>query len=634
MNKFDVFKVSKSSRKAREMKILLTLILTMMVVVNGTFALQEDQIIQARFIAPVTAFAPGQSYPLAVHIVIKKLYHINSNIPGEDFLIPTNLSLHSTEGVAFGKLEYPKAKMKKFGFSDTALSVYNESIFIFTNISISPEMATEEITLGGTLEYQACDDQTCMAPAEFVFSQTFPLATDSEHVSLINQDIFSSHQQPTSVEQVVTPPAEDSIASTISQKGWIITFLLVFVGGLALNLTPCVYPLIPITISYFGGQTEGRKGSLLMHAIIYVLGMAITYSILGVIAALTGSLFGAALQNPYVLIVIAAILVGLALSMFDVYEIRMPTFLSNFAGGAKKGGFGTFFMGLTVGIVAAPCIGPFVLALLTFVGEKGDVVLGFWMFFTLAMGLGIPFVFLAIFSGSLHKLPRSGSWMVWVRTVFGFILVAMAVYFLEPLFPGSLSYFLTLAVIMLVGGIYMAWLEPTPASGEIFKIVRNLAGVAFFIVAIFFATIGIDAAINNTVASKTAHSETVTPANEINWLPYSEEKIMQAANNKIPVIIDFYADWCIPCKELEKFTFSDQEVVKLSRKFVMLKVDLTRTADPLSKELLQKYGIKGVPTLVFLSEVGSELKELRVVGFVEKEEFLPVMRKTLEYPDK
>jgi thiol:disulfide interchange protein DsbD len=612
------------------MKKTRLLIIEVLVFASLVFAQEENQIIRARFMVPVNAFIPGRSYPLAVEILIRKQYHINSNKPEQDFLIPTALTFQAPEGVAFGKIEYPQAKMKKFAFSETPLSVYDGNILVFTNISISPDITARDIELKARLDYQACDDQTCQAPAELMFSQVFPLTVDSAEVMAINQDIFKQQNASNQTEEVIKPPREDSIAGTISQKGWIITFLLVFVGGLALNLTPCVYPLIPITLSYFGGQTEGRKGSLLMHAIIYVLGMAITYSILGVIAALTGSLFGAALQNPYVLIAIAVILVGLALSMFDLYEIRVPAFLSNFAGGAKQGVFGTFFMGLTVGIVAAPCIGPFVLALLTFVGEKGNVLLGFWMFFVLAIGLGIPFIFLAVFSGSLHKIPRSGAWMVWVRTIFGFILVGMAIYFLEPLFPGSLSYFLTLAVVMLIGGIYLAWLEPTRTGGKVFKIIRNLMGVGFFVVAILFATTGIQASIDQTIASKTASSGKTAPANAINWLPYSQERIAQATTDKKPVIMDFYADWCIPCKEMDKFTFSDLEVIKLSHQFVMLKVDLTRTADPLSRQLRQEYGIKGVPTLVFLSEEGKELKELRVVGFVNKDDFLPVMKKTLQ----
>jgi thiol:disulfide interchange protein DsbD len=403
----------------------------------------------------------------------------------------------------------------------------------------------------------------------------------------------------------------------------------VFLAGLALNLTPCVYPLIPITISYFGGQTEGKKGKLLGHAIIYVFGMAITYSILGVIAALTGSLFGAALQNPYVLVAIALILIALALSMFDLYEIRVPTFLSNFAGGAKQGYFGTFFMGLTVGIVAAPCIGPFVLALLTFVGEQGDMILGFSMFFILALGLGFPFLLLALFSGSIHKMPRSGAWMVWVRKIFGFILVAMAIYFLQPLFPNLLLYSLSLALTMLLGGIYMAWIESTQSRGKIFPVIRNLIGIIFFLLAVIFASNGFTSYVNDRITENPSTAANSPSAGRINWLPFSDEKLAEAVEKNRPVMIDFYADWCLPCKELDKFTFSQSEVIELSRNFQMLKVDLTRANDPVSRELAIRFQVKGVPTLVFLSAQGIELSDLRVVGFKEKEDFLPIMQKAL-----
>ena len=248
--------------------------------------------------------------------------------------------------------------------------------------------------------------------------------------------------------QLLHPESAPAAASEgFGDRGIFVTLLLVFLGGLALNLTPCVYPMIPITISYFGGQSQGKKGSLVAHACLYVIGMAVTYSVLGVFAAMTGSLFGTALQYPPVLIGIALVMVLLALSMFDVYEFRMPAFLNRLAGGSQKGFAGTFLMGLTVGIVAAPCIGPFVLGLLTYVGNKGNAFLGFVLFFVLALGMGVPFIVLGVFSGSIKKLPRSGAWMVWVRKVFGFILLAMAVYFLEPLFPDPLAYRLTFALI-------------------------------------------------------------------------------------------------------------------------------------------------------------------------------------------
>jgi thiol:disulfide interchange protein DsbD len=603
------------------------ILLFLMVSLSLLPAQNSDQVISARFLTSTDKFKPGESYQLAVEIQINSPYHINAQKPSEDFLIPTTLSVEVPEGIALGKFDFPKSEMKKFEFSEKALAVYEGTIHIFTSISIAASFSAGEIVLNGVVGYQACDDKTCQAPAEVNFTQKFPMAAPTEAVNPLNQNLFSERETgpPATVSEGKT--SDNSIASIISAKGWILTFILVFLAGLALNLTPCVYPLIPITISYFGGQTGGRKGKLLGHAIIYVLGMAVTYSILGVIAALTGSLFGAALQNAYVLLAIALILITLALSMFDLYEITVPAFLSNFAGGARQGYFGTFFMGLTVGIVAAPCIGPFVLALLTFVGEKGDVIIGFSMFFILALGLGFPFLLLALFSGSIHQIPRSGAWMVWVRKIFGFILLAMAIYFLQPLFPNMLWYSLSLALTMLLGGIYLAWIEPTESSRKSFLVIRNLIGVIFFLLALIFAGNGLASYIAEKITENTATATMGESDSQINWLPFSDETLAQAVQQNKPVMIDFYADWCLPCKELDKFTFSQPEVIELSRKFYMLKVDLTRASDPLSRELTNRFQIKGVPTLLFLSSQGNELSDLRVVGFMEKEEFLPIMQK-------
>jgi thiol:disulfide interchange protein DsbD len=222
--------------------------------------------------------------------------------------------------------------------------------------------------------------------------------------------------------------------------------------------------------------------------------------------------------------------------------------------------------------------------------------------------------------------------MVWVRTIFGFVLVAMAVYFLRPLFPTMLAYHLTLALILFVGGIYMAWIEPTRVGGKVFPIIRQVVGILFFAVALIAATQGIQGYIQERVGAAVLSGAPGTSGAEegIRWSAYSEAHLEQAAAQSRPVLIDFYADWCIPCKELDKLTFPQPEVVEMSRKFVMLKVDLTSSRDPESGRLKKKYQIKGLPTLVLLRPDGSEAAELRIVGFVKKEKLLSQMEKVLE----
>jgi thiol:disulfide interchange protein DsbD len=606
-------------------KIFILLLLILPISINSQ---NSDHVVSIEIISSVEKFRPGETHLIAVALYIHPSYHINGNKPADEFLIPTVVNFKPQKDFTYGKIDYPESKSKKFSFSEKPLEVYDDTVYIFSSVTIEANFSNKKIAIEGNVGFQPCNDEYCLEPDEISFKKEFLIADINDKILLVNQDIFN-RQLIDAGKKETGATAKIDLAKTTSEKGLLWTFILVFLSGLALNLTPCVYPLIPITISYFGGQTQGKKSNLVAHSILYVLGMAITYSILGMIAALTGSLFGAALQNPIVLIGIALILVGLALSMFDLYEIRMPAFLTKFAGDARKGFGGTFFMGLTVGIVAAPCIGPFVLALLTYVGEKGDPLLGFGLFFVLAIGLGIPFIFLGIFSGSINKLPRSGGWMIWVRAIFGFILIAMAVYFLEPLFPNTLLYYLSLALVFLIGGIYMAWIEPSKSSGKIFPVVRNLVGVIFFLIAVILSVKGIQSYIDKSVAAAKSEAGNFASAGQIHWSEYSENKILDAKEQNIPVIIDFFADWCVPCKEMDAFTFSQPEVVEMSKRFTMLKVDLTTESSLQAKELKSKFNIKGVPTLVFLNANGEELTDLRVVGFLDKEELLPIMQSVI-----
>ncbi len=244
--------------------------------------------------------------------------------------------------------------------------------------------------------------------------------------------------------------------------GWamIWTLLGIFAGGIALNLTPCVYPLIPITVSYFGGKSGQGQGRLYLHGASYIGGLAVTNSILGLAAALTGGLMGAMLQNPVVLGSIAAILILLATSLFGFWELRLPYWLNRAASRSYSGYFGSLFMGITLGVVAAPCIGPFVLGLLTWVAGMGSPWLGFLIFFTLSLGLGLPLFILAMFSGKLDKLPRSGEWMIWIRKLMGWVLVGMAAYFIRPLLPSTIG-MLLMAAVALAAGLHLGWIDRT-----------------------------------------------------------------------------------------------------------------------------------------------------------------------------
>ncbi len=391
--------------------------------------------------------------------------------------------------------------------------------------------------------------------------------------------------------------------------GWamIWTLLGIFAGGMALNLTPCVYPLIPITVSYFGGQAakggEGQ-GKLVAHGLCYMMGLALTNSILGVVASLTGSLMGSILQNPIVLIVVATVLVLFAASLLGLWEMRLPSGLTQAAAKSHTGYFGSLFMGLTLGVVAAPCIGPFVLGLLTWVASMGSPWLGFIIFFTLSLGLGLPLFLLAMFSGQIEKLPRSGGWMIWVRKLMGWVLVGMAAHFIRPVIPGHWS-FLLIALVALAAGLHLGWIDKSEAKFRAFPWLKGGTGVACLVLSTFI------------IASWAMQGPGVT------WKPYSEEVLKEAQNSKKPVIIDFYATWCTPCRELEEVTFHDASVVKQADSdFIMVKVDVTKGGNPVYERLLQQYEVKGVPTIVFLDTGGKEKRDLRLVDFLPADQFM------------
>jgi len=390
----------------------------------------------------------------------------------------------------------------------------------------------------------------------------------------------------------------------------VLVLTAVLLGGFALNLTPCVYPLIPITVSYFGGRSERIEGNKVLHGICYILGLSLTNSTLGVVAAFTGGLVGSLLQSTFILSSIATILLIFSLSLFGLWEIRLPSTLNAFASRTYRGLGGSLFMGLTLGVISAPCVGPFVIGLLSWIAAIGKIWFGFTVFFILSIGMGLPLFILAIFSGNIDRLPRSGEWLIWVKKLMGWILVGMAAYFTRPLFSEFQS-IVIYSVIGISASLHLGWLERSAAHSPGFGKFRKIFGICCLGFVIFFT------------------GKYIVRSPGVSWVPYSDTILEKAIKEEKPVIIDFYAAWCTPCRKMEITTFHSPEVVEQSQHFIMIKVDLTTSATVEQEALIDHFEIKGVPTILFFDANGTERRNLRLVDFLSPNDFLKRMKKLM-----
>ncbi|MFA8342721.1 MAG: protein-disulfide reductase DsbD family protein [Rhodothermaceae bacterium] len=552
----------------------------------------------------------GSELDVAFKLNIFDTWHINSNNPKDEFLFPTTISL-KTETFKFSNLIFPHAEEIKFDFSENPVAVYEGTVYVYGKIKFDEKLELKEYKIPVEIEYQSCNNSQCMPPNTITAEVVVTAVKAGEAVTKINNEVFEKKDAASENKQADEKVSElegDETAAELAESGLFLSLILVFFGGLALNLTPCVYPLIPITIGYFGGQSEGSTGKLVGLGIFYILGMALTYSVVGVITALSGAVFGALMQNPIVIGVICLIFITLAVSMFGAFELKMPDSWVMKAGGAKSGNFGAFFMGLTMGIVAAPCIGPFVLSLVTLVAANGDPVYGFVMFFTMAVGLGLPYLFLAIFSGKLNSLPQAGMWMIAIKKIFGFLLLGMAIYFAAPLLPKAVNEF-ALPIFGIISVIYLLVFDTMANDREGFRKFKTIFSLVIFALSVFMLT--------HSYVSSSGSVE------KVKFEKFDQEKFDASMKKGEKILVDFYADWCIPCKEYDAITFKDPEVVALSKSFDNYKIDMTKSDDH-KEALRKKFGAKGMPTLIIFDTTGKEVK--RFTGYVGPDEFVKILK--------
>ena len=567
------------------------------------------------------AIAAGGQGRARVAIAIAAGWHVNANPPALDYMIPTEVELRGGSGITAGKPRYPAPKKVKLSFEDSELLVYDGAAVIEVPLLAAATSPPGRRTLEGQIRFQACNDQVCLAPATITFQIPVEVGAASGSGAVAGSDSATSpagapgdtlESVPSGGFATAPPPGGASSATALKgleaalASGGLVWFLALFVGGLFLNLTPCVFPMLGVTVSIFGARRQEPLPRVLTAATLYVLGVVVMYSTLGVVAALTGSLFGSALKSVWVGVGLGVLLRVLSLSMFGLYEMQPPAWMLARLGGADAtSALGLFLSGLAVGIIAAPCVGPFVVAVLALIAHRGDPLFGFQTMFALALGLGFPYLFLASFSNLLQRLPRSGDWMVWVKKVFGVILAGVGLfYLLVALVPDWAGWVLPGALVL--GGFYLGFVDRSAAGRPRFRVFRFAVG-----------TLAVLAGLMVIVA---------TPRQSVAFDPFTAEALAADLGRGRTAMIDFSADWCAPCHELERFTLTDGRVRSLARSFRTYKVDLTRYDSPESRALKRQYGIAGVPTIVFIGPDGREVVEARVEGFIPPQPFLERMR--------
>ncbi|CAG0976398.1 Thiol:disulfide interchange protein DsbD [Methylophilaceae bacterium] len=419
----------------------------------------------------------------------------------------------------------------------------------------------------------------------------------------------------------------DKIATLLKDgKLWLI--VAGFFGfGLLLSLTPCVLPMIPILSSIIVGGKKFSRLHTFNLSLAYTLGMALTYTLMGIAAGLSGQMLNAALQNVWALGFGALLFVLLALSMFGFYELQLPSALesriANLTNRIKGGHFlGVFLMGALSALILSPCVAAPLAAALLYISQTHDVFLGGVALFALSMGMGVPLLLLGASAGSL--LPKTGAWMTAVRNFFGVVMLAMAVWLISPLIPVAVQLILW-AALLIVPAIYMHALDALPVGAH--KWLKFWKGIA-----IMMLILGITLLVGAMSGAKSplqplSGLRAVASAEQITHLPFQRVKTLaeldariQASSGKV-VMLDFYADWCVACKELELFTFSDPRVQASLKEVVLLQADLTKnTAE--DSALLKRFDLFGPPGIIFFDTEGQELNHLKVIGFQNAEQFL------------
>jgi thiol:disulfide interchange protein DsbD len=568
---------------------------------------------------------PDQAFVFSVESIDGNTLRAHWDVADDVYLYRDKFAfeLKDANGISLGKPIMPPGE-KQVDESFGEMIVYHDDVDIDIPLTRSNLAATEVILVA---KYQGCADAGFCYPP---ITREMPVSLPAISASTTGGD--GTNTAPKS--------EQDRIADSLAGSNTLLVILSFFGFGLLLAFTPCVFPMIPILSSIIIDQGENiTTRRAFTMSLVYVLAMALTYTAAGVAAGAFGQNLQAAFQNPWILASFAAVFVALAFSMFGFYDLQMPSFLQSRlteVSNRQRGGtlVGVAVMGLLSALIVGPCVAAPLAGALIYIGQTGDMVLGGLALFALSMGMGAPLLAIGTSAGKL--LPKAGSWMDTIKAVFGVLMLAVAIWMLERIIPVAVAMLLW-GTLFIACAIYMGALEPYGRDATGWRKLWKALGVVLLI---YGALLLVGTAANSRDTLQPLHGlamglggtanggDTTTNIGHMGEMAFKRIKGLQALDREIatataagkPVMLDFYADWCVSCKEMEKYTFSDPEVQQALAGVVLLQADVTAN-DADDKALLKRYGLFGPPSILFFNADGEERRGYRVVGFVKAEAF-------------
>lgn len=529
----------------------------------------------------------------------------------------------TSENATLSPVDLPRGKDHEDEFFGIQ-QVYTKQL----NFTVNIEQANENAIV--TVRYQGCAEKgLCYPPTKKKITLDTiltPVEKNSSATVFSALNNVNDKNVAASTHNKANVSEQHQLADMLKQDSLLLTLIAFFIGGLLLSFTPCVFPMYPILTGIIVGAGEKlttKKAFTL--SFFYVQGMAITYTLLGIVVSLAGAQFQAMFQHPIVLIALSVLFIFLALSMFGVFNLALPASwqnkLNNLSNEQKGGSIvGVVMMGVISGLVASPCTTAPLTGALLYISQTGDVILGASALYALSLGMGLPLLILGSSGGKL--LPKAGAWMNIIKNIFGLLLLAVPIFLLERFIPEVASQALW-ALLVLGAASYFYVANQNSTMGKPKGFAFGVRSLLIFLMMFIGANMAYQlvlpnhnqAPIDSTATSQVQHFKQISTLNELNIA------VRQANEQGKTVMLDLYADWCVACKEFEEYTFPKPSVQKALTDSVLLQIDLTDTSTEQSIELMEHFNVFGLPSILFFDLQGKELSQQRVTGFMGADEF-------------